>query len=146
MSRTLKVTVLVPGAEGGEFLHFGAGARPPSWVVKKYADEDIWVDSEAVTAPQTTVEAPTAPSQPEQAQPPTEDVGGSQNAAQEPEGVLDVEDDLIGSAPAPETPAEEPAGNASLADWITYARSQGAAAEDLNGKSRNEIRAAYGRN
>ena len=142
MSRTLKVTVLVPGAEGGEFLHFGAGARPPSWVVKKYADEDIWVDSEAVTAPQTTVEAPTAPSQPEQAQPPTEDVGGSQNAAQEPEGVLDVEDDLIGSAPAPETPAEEPAGNASLADWQAFALTQGMDEADVEDLTRDELREA----
>lgn len=37
----------------------------------------------------------------------------------------------------------KPAGNASLEDWQEYARSQGASGEDLEGKSRNDLRDAY---
>ena len=138
--RILKTTVLVPSPEGGEFLLLGAGVQPPDWMVEKYADEDIWVDGEAVTAPQTTVEAPTAPADAEPTQSPTETVGGPENADQAP---LDDEDDLIGSTEPPAV--DEPARNGSLAEWISYAQRMGATAEDLEGKTRNQIRAAYGR-
>jgi hypothetical protein len=37
-----------------------------------------------------------------------------------------------------------PAGNASLADWQEYARTQGATDADLDGKSRNDLRDTYG--
>lgn len=39
---------------------------------------------------------------------------------------------------------EAPAGNASLEDWQEYARSQGASDDDLEGKSRNDLRDEFG--
>lgn len=39
---------------------------------------------------------------------------------------------------------EEPAGNASTAEWTAYAKSQGATDEDLEGLKRNDIAAKYG--
>lgn len=39
--------------------------------------------------------------------------------------------------------AEQPAGNASRADWAAYAESLGATAESLEGMTRNEIRAEF---
>jgi hypothetical protein len=38
----------------------------------------------------------------------------------------------------------EPAGNASLAAWQDYARTQGATDADLDGKTRDELRDKYG--
>jgi hypothetical protein len=37
---------------------------------------------------------------------------------------------------------EAPAGNASLADWQDFARTQGFAEDDIEGKTRAELRAA----
>lgn len=37
-----------------------------------------------------------------------------------------------------------PAGNASLEEWQGYARSLGASDDDLDGRTRNELRARYG--
>lgn len=56
-------------------------------------------------------------------------------------------DSLNGSAEAAETVESEgvaPAGNASLEDWQEFARSQGATDDDLEGKTRNDLRAEYG--
>lgn len=39
---------------------------------------------------------------------------------------------------------DEPRGNARLADWQAYARSQGATDADLDGASRDDLRAKYG--
>lgn len=156
--RTLKTTVLVPGLDGGESLHFEAGARPPSWVCEKYADEDIWADDEpedepeaadatddeAVTAQTAAVEGSGSDAQDDPAQSPTDDVGGSQNGSEAVDEDSDDSEDLIGS-PEPTEAVEEPARNGSLADWIAYAQSKGATAEDLTGKTRNQVRAAYGR-
>lgn len=41
-------------------------------------------------------------------------------------------------------PAGEPRGNASVREWAAYARSQGATDEQITGKSRDDLRAAYG--
>lgn len=41
-------------------------------------------------------------------------------------------------------PLDEPRGNASAAEWAAYARSQGATDEQIAGKSRDDLRAAYG--
>lgn len=38
--------------------------------------------------------------------------------------------------------SDAPAGNASLADWQEFARSKGFADEDLDGKTRDDLRAA----
>ncbi len=40
---------------------------------------------------------------------------------------------------------DAPAGNASLEDWQAYARSQGASEEDVEGKSRNDLREEFGK-
>lgn len=56
-----------------------------------------------------------------------------------------------GSEPASTEPGageasavEAPAGNASLEDWQEFARSKGASDEDLEGKTRNDLRDSYG--
>lgn len=47
-------------------------------------------------------------------------------------------------ADAPVVPADQrPAGNASLEAWSDYAVTQGATVEELDGLSRDEIRALY---
>lgn len=40
--------------------------------------------------------------------------------------------------------AAEPAGNASLADWQAYARSQGASDDDIEDATRDELREKFG--
>jgi hypothetical protein len=37
-----------------------------------------------------------------------------------------------------------PAGNASLADWQDYALSQGATSDEIDGKTRDELREQFG--
>lgn len=55
--------------------------------------------------------------------------------------------------PVPEPPAqpepegdepEEPAGNASLETWQEFARARGASEDDIEGKSRNDLRDEFG--
>ena len=123
--RRLTTAVILPDTDG-VFAHFGVGEIPPEWAAQALEDSDVWGETpeKPVSSPESDSQAPT----------PTE----GENGPETPEE--DVEEDLIGDAPT----AEKPAGNGSLEDWAAYARSQGATAEDLDGKSRNEIRAAYG--
>lgn len=55
----------------------------------------------------------------------------------------EVEEDLIG-AEAADTAVEKPSFTGSRADWEAYALATGATEEDVEGKSRNELRATYG--
>lgn len=69
-----------------------------------------------------------------------------------------LEDHLKGFPPKPVNPpadvavdtadddstSDVPGGNASLEDWKGYARTQGASEADLEGATRNDLRAAYG--
>ena len=43
----------------------------------------------------------------------------------------------------PPVPTEEPAGNASKAEWHAYALSQGYTEEGLEGRTRDELRALF---
>ncbi|WP_258933205.1 hypothetical protein [Nesterenkonia pannonica] len=43
-----------------------------------------------------------------------------------------------------DTEVEQPAGNASRADWVEYALYVGATEEELEGMTRDEIRDTYG--
>ena len=63
-----------------------------------------------------------------------------------PANVIDVGDDRVdmfkksGWTEYVEPVDDRPAGNASLADWVEYAESQGKTEEDLHGFSRDDIR------
>ena len=48
-------------------------------------------------------------------------------------------------APAAESGADQPAGNASLEEWQEFARSQGATDAYLEGKLRNDLRDEFGK-
>jgi hypothetical protein len=56
------------------------------------------------------------------------------------EGYLE-ERDVAEEAAAPDGP---PAKSATKADWVAYARTQGATDEDLDGKTRDDLVSAYG--
>jgi hypothetical protein len=50
-----------------------------------------------------------------------------------------------GGGGSSDSDSDVPAGNASLEDWQDYARAQGASDDDLDGKSRNDLRDTYGK-
>lgn len=123
--RRLRTAVILPDADG-VFAHFGVGEAPPAWAAEALRGEDVWgeQDPKPEKAPEKPEESDPAPSP----QPGPEDAG-------EPEE--DASEDLIGAV-------ERPANGASLREWKKFARSHGATDADLEGKSRNEIRATYG--
>lgn len=137
--RRLATAVILPDADG-VFTHFGFGEVPPSWAAEALKDSDVWGETPADPEPEEPEEPEEPVSSPEsdsQAPTPTEGEDGPEKPEEDADG---GDEDLIGDAPT----VEQPAGNGSLEDWTAYARSKGATAEDLDGKSRNEIRAAYG--
>lgn len=55
-----------------------------------------------------------------------------------------VDDELDDEEDPDDEDLEEPAGNASREQWEAYARDQGATDEDIDGMSRDDLRATYG--
>lgn len=60
-----------------------------------------------------------------------------------PEGV-ELGDHLLADLRLPKS-SDQPAGNASTEAWQEYAKSQGATDDDIDGLSRDDIRAQYGK-
>lgn len=136
-ARRLKTAVILSDPDG-VFKHFGVGEALPAWAVKAVAGSDV-LEGDEPEADEEEPETPvSAPEEPVVAESTPEAPAAPEDGSQEPSQPVD--EDLIGSV---ET-VEQPAGNGSLEDWAAFAQSKGATDEDLEGKSRNEIRAAYG--
>lgn len=127
MSKRLRTSVLL--SHDDEIVILPVGARVPAWAAKQIGDLDVYESSRREaeapapapeTGPETPEEAEDTPSAPEE-------VSVPENAG---EGVsVDV---------------EQPSGNGSTEEWAAFAKSKGATDADLEGMSRNEIRAKYG--
>lgn len=133
MSRRARLTGSVIAVDESGLAHFfGVGEVVPKWALKDVPKGllDSQEDEETVEDETPAPSAPSAPPAPE-----NDGSDGSDGG--------DGDDDLLGDD-TPAEPVEKPAGNGTLEDWQAYARFKGASAEDLEGKNRNEIRAAYG--
>lgn len=77
---------------------------------------------------------------------PLEDDKGVATPYAAPGVIADDDGNPLGADGEPATgeQVEQPGGNASKADWTEYAKSKGATDADLEGKTRDEIRDAYG--
>lgn len=127
MSKRLRTSVIL--SHEGEIVIFPVGDRVPAWAAKQIGDLDVYESSrreaqtpapEPETGPETPEEAEATPSA-------TEEVSVPENAGEDASVVV-----------------EQPSGNGSTEEWAAFAKSKGATDEDLEGMSRNEIRAKYG--
>lgn len=124
--RRLKVAVLVPD-EYGVFRHFDVGDQAPAWAAKQLGGADVWQ------------EAPEKQDEPVDNDSDQSGADVAESASEEQEETSEEETPTAPSMP-------QPSVNGSLVDWQAYAKHKGATDEDIDGKSRNELRAQYSDN
>ena len=96
-------------------------------------------DREVVETQRATAQVPPPSEAPEPAESP------NATEATEPEDEPEGESEAEETEDEPEAEeTKEPAGNASKAVWVEYAKSKGATDADLEGLGRNDIAAKYG--